>query len=107
LWQAFGCTVETLSSLRLPEDMPDSELWKLCQVRGIVLITANRNSDGDDSLEATMRRLCQQESLPVVTIADADRVLLDRTYAEQVAIQVFEILLEIDRLRGTRRLFVP
>jgi len=107
LWLAFGCAVETLASLAIPESTLDSELWKLCQSRGIVLITANRNSEGEDSLEVTMRRLCQADSLPVVTIADADRVMIDRGYAEKVAIQIFEVLLEIDRLRGTRRLFVP
>lgn len=107
LWQAFDCAVETLHTLQIPESTPDSDLWTLCQSRGIVLVTANRNAEGEDSLEATMRRLCQPHSLPVVTIADAERVMVDREYAANVAIQIFEILLEIDRLRGTRRLFVP
>ena len=42
------------------------------------MITGNRNDDGPDSLEATTRNENQPESLPVITIGDADRVLRDR-----------------------------
>ncbi len=107
LWRSLECTLESLSSLGLPEDIPDSELWSFCQRQCIILITANRNAEGEDSLEATMRRLCRTDSLPVLTIADAERVLADRQYAEEVALKVFDILLELDRVRGTRRLFIP
>ena len=107
LWRSLGCTLESLSSLGLSDAIPDSELWKLCQERGMILITANRNAEGEESLEATMRRLCQADSLPVLTIANADRVLTDRQYAEEVALKVFDVILELDRVRGTRRLFIP
>jgi hypothetical protein len=43
----------------------------------------------------------------VLTIADADRVMLDRTYAEAVAVKVLDFLQDLENLRGTRRLFVP
>jgi hypothetical protein len=73
----------------------------------MVLITANRNSEGEDSLERASQRLNRPDSLPVLTLADPDRVLADREYAEKVAGQVLEILFDLDHLRGTRRLFVP
>ena len=45
--------------------------------------------------------------LPVLTIADPELVLASRDYAERVAIQVLEYLLELDHFRGVGRLFVP
>ena len=49
------------------------------------MITGNRNDESPDSLEATIRNENQPDSLPVITIADSDRVLRDRLYAEKVA----------------------
>ena len=93
--------------LGIPYDTSDRELWQLCQRREIVLLTANRNDEGADSLEATMQALNTPSSLPVLTIADPELVLANRDYAEQVAIRVLEYLLELDNLRGLGRLFVP
>ncbi len=107
LWRALGGDVETLAGLGIRRDLPDSDLWQLCQDHGMILITGNRNADGENSLEATMRRLCRDDSLPVLTIADTNRVNFDREYANAVAVKVLEILLDLDRLRGTRRLFIP
>jgi hypothetical protein len=107
LWESFGCTVETLGSLGLADDLPDAELWKLCQLRQMILVTGNRNAAGEDSLEMVMRRLSQADSLPVLTIADPDRVMRDRRYAEIVAVQVLDILLDLDRFRGSHRTYIP
>ena len=49
----------------------------------------------------------QPSSLPVLTITDPGLVLTDRDYAERVATQVLEYLLDLDNVRGTGRLFVP
>ena len=87
--------------------MSDRDLWQLCQQREIVLLTANRNDEGPDSLEATIRTLNVPSSLPVLTIADPELVLASRDYAERVAVQVLEYLLELDHFRGVGRLFVP
>ena len=46
-------------------------------------------------------------SLPVLTIADPELVLASRDYAERVAIQVLQYLLDLDHFRGVGRLFVP
>jgi len=71
------------------------------------LITGNRNDDGPDSLEATIRNENQPESLPVITIGDADRVLRDRLSAENVAGRLLDYLMRIDEVRGVGRLYVP
>jgi hypothetical protein len=73
----------------------------------MLLLTGNRNSDGDNSLEATSRKLNQPNSLPILTIANAERLIADRAYAEQVASRIIDILVELESLRGTRRLYVP
>jgi hypothetical protein len=107
LWQELGFEVETLEGLELPSDMVDSQIWLYCQEHQIVLITGNRNAEGDDSLERASQKLNRPDSLPVLTIADPDRLLRDRNYARDVASQVLEYLFELDRFRGTRRLYVP
>ena len=55
----------------LPQNAKDDVVWRLCQKNGYYLITANRNSKSEDSLEATIRREGTAESLPVFTLADA------------------------------------
>jgi hypothetical protein len=107
LWDALGLRVFTFSRLGLSDDFPDSLIWRTCQREQLVLITANRNDDGPDSLETAIRSENQPDRLPVVTIADADRVLSDRAYAERVAVSVLDYLMRIDEVRGTGRLYVP
>ena len=46
-------------------------------------------------------------SLPVFTLANEQRVLRDRLYAEAVADRLLEFLFDIDSYRGTGRLYVP
>jgi hypothetical protein len=82
-------------------------LWQLCQQHEIILLTANRNDEGPHSLEATIRTLTVPSSLPVLTIADPELILTSRDYAERVAIQVLQYLLDLDHFRGVGRLFVP
>ena len=49
----------------------------------------------------------QPHSLPAITIADPDRVLKDRPYAEQLAERLLERLIAIDDFRGAGRIYVP
>jgi hypothetical protein len=99
--------VVNFPSLGLPFDAPDVVVWRTCQKEDLVLITANRNNRGPDSLEAVIRKENQPVSLPVVTISDQDRVLQDRIYAEKVAVKLLEYLIRIDEVRGAGRLYVP
>ncbi len=107
LWQMLDCHVHTFLSLAISKEMPDSELWALCQQEQFLLLTGNRNAKGEHSLEIASQRLNQPQSLPVFTIAGADRVMTDRSYAERIASRILDYLVDIDNLRGTRRLFVP
>jgi hypothetical protein len=107
MWESLGLEVESFERLGLSHDMADRDLWQICQQREIVLLTANRNDEGPGSLEATIRTLNNPGSLPVFTIADPESVFMRRDYAERVAIQILEYLLELDNFRGVGRLYVP
>ena len=107
LWNELGLSVLSFQTLGLSYDSPDDLIWRTCQRVGLVLITGNRNKRGPDSLEATIRAENQPSSLPVITIADADRMLHDRLYAEKVAETLLDYLLRIDEVRGAVPLYVP
>jgi hypothetical protein len=106
-WLDAACNIEYRERLQIADSIPDADLWRLCQERGIVLLTGNRNAEGEDSLEATIRREGKPGSLPVFTIADPRRLMRDRDYAELVAILLIERLHDLDILRGAGRQFVP
>jgi hypothetical protein len=106
-WQALGIHYATFEDVGLDPEAADVEVWQVCQDRGYVLITSNRNRKGVDSLEATIRARNTSESLPVLTLADADRFRNDREYANDVVASLLERLLEIDSFRGTGRLYLP
>ena len=65
-WEYLGVTNETFADIGLAEGAPDSEVWRASQREQLVLITANRNNDGPDSLEATIRSENTPDSLPVL-----------------------------------------
>lgn len=93
--------------LNLSQQTSDAVIWLTCQQEQMILVTANRNADGPDSLEMTLRTQNTTTSLPVFTIANAERVFHSRDYAERVALKLLEYLLDIDRVRGTGRLYLP
>ena len=107
IWTASRCEVESFDRLGIAEDAPDSLIWTKCQEREIVLITGNRNAEGDESLESTLQRLGTSRSLPVLTIGDPDRLMRDRRYAEDVAAQLLDYVRDIDKMRGAGRLYLP
>ena len=107
IWDSLDVSVRTFEELRLMHDVSDAALWRTCQRQNLVLVTANRNQLGPDSLEAVIRSQNTLESLPVLTLADPERVMSDRRYARRVAERLLEYLFEIDRYRGSGRLFLP
>ena len=107
LWNFLNLEVLTFNDLSLALNISDRLLWQTCQQYDVVLITANRNADDPDSLETTLQDLNTPQSLPVVTLANVERIRRDRHYAEQVADQILDLLFDIDNLRGAGRLFVP
>ncbi len=107
VWASLGLTVESFDGLGLTRDTPDAVLWHVCQQRQLILITANRLQRTPDSLEATIRQHNSPQSLPVVTLASADRILEEREYAERAVVKLLEYLLDIGNYRGCGRLYVP
>jgi hypothetical protein len=106
LWKRLGFTTETFATLGLLENAPDVMVWETCQSHQVVLVTGNRNDDGPDSLEATIRRLNQADSLPVITISKPQEVA-HRSYAERAAERLLDYLMELDKYRGAGRLYIP
>jgi hypothetical protein len=107
LWEPLNLTLLTFFDLDLDEEASDRVIWESCQRERVVLLTANRNQDGPDSLETTIRTQNQQDSLPVLTLANADRVVESRDYAVRVIARLLEILMDIDAVRGAGRLYLP
>jgi hypothetical protein len=68
LWNDLGLVVEDFPALGLAYNAPDAVIWRTCQRERLVLITANRNKRGPDSLEAVIQHENQPDSLPVITI---------------------------------------
>ncbi len=79
----------------------------MCQREGLVLLTGNRNHDGDDSLEETIWQHSQPHSLPVITISDVRRFGKDSAYDARLAEDLLTYLVDIDKYRSTGRLYVP
>jgi hypothetical protein len=107
VWTGLAVPVHTFADVGLPADVSDTVVWQFCQQRQLILITANRNDEGPDSLEATIRTLNTPESLPVFTLADSERLRKDKAYANRVVERLLEYLLEIEKVRGTGRLYLP
>jgi hypothetical protein len=86
----------------------DAAVWQHCQDNGFVLLTGNRKtSDGERSLESTIRRLRTAESLPVLTISNLRRVLSDPAYCQDCSLRLAEVILNIETYRGVHRLYLP
>lgn len=107
IWLGIGCATPTFETLGLSREVPDGVLWQECQRRQLLLLTANRNDEGPESLEAAIRDRNTPECLPVITFADAKRVLESKSYAERVAIRLLDYVLNIENYRGSGRLYVP
>ena len=107
LWRDLECVLCTFEDLNLAEDATDATVWQACQDGQILLITGNRNAEGPESLEITIRQQNRPDCLPVLTLADPDRIARDRAYASSVVERLFDILIDIEVFRGAGRLFLP
>jgi predicted nuclease of predicted toxin-antitoxin system len=88
----------TFKEINLPIDSSDQIVWRLAQANQMILLTANRSMKGEESLEQVLREKNTANSLPVITIGDAKRLLADR---------IIEISLDIETWMGVGRVFVP
>ena len=96
----------TFEDVGLPIDSRDRDVWRFAQEKQLILLTGNRNKDGSDSLEQTIRNENTPDSLPVVTIGITDR-LEERAYREQCAERLVEIILNIENYLGVGRIYIP
>ena len=96
----------TFEDVGLPIDSRDRDVWRFAQEKQLILLTGNRNKDGSDSLEQTIRNENTPDSLPVVTIGITDR-LEERAYREQCAERLVEIVLNIENYLGVGRIYIP
>jgi hypothetical protein len=64
----------TFDDVGLPIDSKDRDVWRFAQTQQLILLTGNRNKDGADSLEQTIRNENTSNSLPVITIGIVDRL---------------------------------
>jgi hypothetical protein len=96
----------TLQEAGLAADTSDRIIWRFVQSNQMLLLTANRNAKGEDSLEQTIQEEGTEQSLPVLTIGSLDR-MMERSYREQCSARIAEVVLEIDNYLGVSRIFIP
>ena len=91
----------------LPKDSSDRVVWRLAQENRMILLTANRNMKGEDSLEKVLREDNRSDSLPVITIANLDRFSREANYRSRCADRIIEIVLNLENYMGVGRIFIP
>jgi predicted nuclease of predicted toxin-antitoxin system len=96
----------TFREVGLLIESSDRLVWRYAQENQMMILTANRNMKGEDSLEQVMREENTENSFPVLTIGNLER--LDETdYRERCVERLIEIVLDIDNYKGAGRLFIP
>ena len=96
----------TFKEAGLSMESSDRLVWHYAQENQMMILTANRNMKGDDSLEEVMRQENTETSFPVVTIGNLDR-LDEFDYRERCIERIIEIILDIEQYMGAGRLFIP
>lgn len=104
--ELFPIRFITFREAGLPFDSSDRTVWRFAQDNQMLLLTDNRNMKGTDSLEQTLSEENTLTSLPVLTIGNTAR-LTEREYREKCAIRLAEIIYDLEKYKGTRRLFIP
>jgi hypothetical protein len=107
IWLSLNLPIWSFADLSLTADASDAAVWHACQRDEVILITGNRNDDGDDSLQATIQTHHTRASLPVFTISEPKRVMRSPDYANRVVESLLQYLLDIDNVRGAGRLWLP
>jgi hypothetical protein len=106
-WKHLGLVLRRFEDAGLAPDASDVEVWRRCQEEELILITDNRNDDRPDSLAAAIRDFNTASSLPVFTVGDLDKFRTSRDYEERVLDTFYRYLLDIDKVRGSGRLYLP
>jgi hypothetical protein len=95
------------NDIDLPTDSDDRVVWTFSQENQMILLTANRNMKGEDSLEQVLREGNTVDSWPVVTIGNLDRFSKDPSYRSQCADRIVDVVLNIEDYMGAGRIFIP
>jgi hypothetical protein len=95
------------SDVGLPTDSDDRSVWRLSQSSRMILLTANRNMKGEDSLEQVLREENTSDSLPIVTIANLDRFSKESNYRSRCADRIIDIVLNFEDYMGSGRIYIP
>jgi hypothetical protein len=95
------------SDVDLLTDSDDRSVWRLAQSSRMILLTANRNMKGEDSLEQVLREENMNDSLPIVTIANLDRFSKESNYRSRCADRIIDIVLNIEDYMGSGRIYIP
>ncbi|HBL15162.1 MAG TPA: ACP S-malonyltransferase [Cyanobacteria bacterium UBA11162] len=90
----------------LSKDSSDRIVWQFAQRNQMILMTANRNMKGVDSLEQMIRQENTATSLPVITVGNKER-LDEQSYRERCASRLVEILFDLENYMGVGRLYLP
>lgn len=103
------CAIEfvTIKEIGLSDETDDLTIWSTAQQLKMLLLTFDRNMDGSDSLEETIRQRTTSESLPVLTIGNQVKFNTQSKYREDCAARLFEIVFEIESYLGVSRLYIP
>ena len=90
----------------LDDGSSDRDIWRFSQDNNMILLTSNRNMEGEDSLEKTIREENRLSSLPVLTIALVEK-LEEKAFCQRCAERLMEIILYLENYLGTARLYIP
>lgn len=104
-----GVAFASFADVGLTAGTPDRDVWAFCQRERWVLLTANRNNDGPDSLNAAMAAGWTPDDLPVLTFANAGRFRAGGDYADFVARETADVLfgLTAGEYRDQPRVHLP
>lgn len=90
----------------LLENSNDRLVWQIAQANQMIILTANRNMKGDDSLEQVIREDNTLTSFPVVTIGNKER-LDEQSYRGRCASRLVEIMFDLNNYLGVGRIYIP
>jgi len=99
-------TFVRLYDLGLSNDSSDQDIWRFAQRHRLLLITSNRNQENETSLQATIERENTPEALPVLTLSQANRLLLP-DYRQQAVHKLVEIIIYLENYLGIGRIYIP
>lgn len=83
----------TFRDVGLLMESSDRVVWRYAQNNQMMILTANRNMKGEDSLEQVIREENTENSFPVVTIGSLDR-LDEADYRERCIERLIEIVID-------------